>query len=160
MENVDDIIILTHEGHKKMLAELSRLKNEKREEIRERMSNIQKRSEVAEDPEFDEVKKDQQMLEARIASLEGILQKSKVLSESEISTDRVGIGSKVKVKNIKNKKEESFIVLSTMESDPAAGKISDVSPVGRALMRAKKGDFVEALTPSGKLKYLVMSIKK
>lgn len=160
MENVDDAIILTPEGHKKMLAELERLKNEKREEIRERMGNIQKRSEVAEDPEFDEVKKDQQILEARIVSLDNILQKCKVLSASEISTDRVGIGSKVKVKNIKYKKEEVYTLLSTMESDPAAGRISDVSPVGRALMRAKKGDLVEAVTPNGKIKYLVMSIKK
>lgn len=160
MENVEDTIILTPEGHKKMLAELERLKNEKREEIRERMGNIQKRSEVAEDPELDEVKKDQQMLEARIASLDGILQKCKVLTPSEISTDRVGIGSKVKVKNVKYKKEETYTILSTMECDPASGRISDVSPVGRALMRAKKGDFVEAVTPNGKIKYLVVSIKK
>ncbi|MEW6201814.1 MAG: GreA/GreB family elongation factor, partial [bacterium] len=103
---------------------------------------------------------DQIILESRIAMLENILQKSKVLAASEITTDRVGIGSRVKVKNLKTQKEEEFTILSTMESDPANSKISDVSPVGRALMRMKKGDYTEAVTPSGKVKYLVLSIKR
>ena len=160
MENQEEVIILTPEGHQKMLSELEHLKRDHREEIRERMANIQKRGEVSEDPEYEEVKKDQALLEGRIATLENILQKCKVLTSSEISTDRVGIGSKVKVKNLKTKGEEQYTILSTMESDPAKDRISDVSPVGRALMRAKKGDMVEALTPSGKAKYLILSIKK
>lgn len=160
MENQEDVIILTPEGHEKMNVELERLKKIKREEIRERMANIEKRGDVAEDPEYDEVKKDRAMLESRIASLENIVQKARVLSSSEISTDRVGIGSRVTVQNLKRKNNEEYTILSTMESDPSKGRISDVSPVGRALMRAKKGDVIEALTPGGKVKYLILTIKR
>ena len=160
MEIKEEQIILTPEGAKKIAEQLEHLKGDHRQEIRERMANIQKRGEMGEDPEYEEVKKDQVILESRIAMLENILQKSKVLSASEITTDRVGIGSRVKVKNLKTQKEEEFTILSTMESDPANNKISDVSPVGRALMRIKKGDYTEAVTPNGKVKYLVLSIKR
>ncbi|MEW5946332.1 MAG: transcription elongation factor GreA [bacterium] len=160
MENQDELTILTPEGHEKLLREIEHLKRDHRAEIRERMANIQKRGEVTEDPEYEEIKKDQAMLESRIAAFESIIQKCRVLSPSEISTDRVGIGSKVRVRNLKAKTEEEYTILSTMESDPASNKISDVSPVGRALMRLKKGDYVDVVTPAGKAKYLILSIKK
>ena len=156
----DELVVLTPDGHKKMLELLDHLKKEHRAEIRERMQNAEKSSIVSEDPEFEEIKKDQAMLESRIAHIEGILKKSKVLTSSEISTDRVGIGSRVKVKNLKNKSEEEFIILSSMEANPAENKISDASPVGRALMRMKKGDIVHAETPNGRVRYLISGIKK
>lgn len=159
-QQIDDQYILTPDGHKKLLELLEHLKKDHREEIRERMQNAEKSSIVSEDPEFEEIKKDQAMLESRIAHLEGILKKSKVLSPQEISTDRVGIGSRVKVKNLKTKNEEEYTILSSMETNPAENKISDASPVGRALMRAKKGDIVQPETPRGRVRYLTLNIKK
>ncbi len=156
----DDIIMLTPDGHKKLLELLEHLKTEHRAEIRERMQNAEKSSIVSEDPEFEEIKKDQSMLENRIAHLEAMLKKSRVMSAGEISTDRVGIGSRVKVKNLKNKAEEEYTILSSMEANPTENKISDACPVGRALMRAKKGDIVHAETPKGRVRYLIVDIKK
>lgn len=156
----DDVIVLTPDGHKRMMETLEHLKGEHRAEIRERMKNIEKGSEMSEDPEYEEIKKDQSILEGRIAHLESILARAKVLTKGDITTDRVGIGSKVKVENLKTKGEEEFTILSTMESDPEDGVISDVCPVGRALMRAKKGDVVYALTPQGRVRYLIVDIKK
>ncbi len=156
----DDLIVLTPDGHKKMLEILEHLKGEHRDEIRERMSNAQKSNVLSEDPELDEIKRDQQMLESRISHLETILKKSKVLTAKEISTDKVGIGSRVKVKNLKTKEAEEFTILSSMEANPLENKISDACPVGRALMKAKKGDIVYAETPKGRVRYLIADIKK
>lgn len=154
----DDVIILTPDGHKRMMETLEHLKNVHRAEIRERMQNLEKGSEMSEDPEYEEIKKDQSILESRIAYLDTILTRAKVLSKGEITTDRVGIGSRVKVKNLKAKGEEEYTILSTMEADPEKNRISDVCPVGRALMRAKKGDVVYANTPQGRVRYLIMDI--
>ena len=156
----DDVVILTQDGQKKILAELVRLKTEKRQDIRERMENVRKTGEVSEDPEYEEIKKDQSMLENRISYLDNLVQKAQVLTASQIQTDRVGIGSKVVIKNLKNKEKETYIILQSHEANPAEGKISDVSPVGRALMRSKKGEVVTAETPDGVFKYLITSIKK
>ena len=156
----DDLITLTPDGHKRMMETLEHLKNEHRAEIRERMGNIEKGGEMSEDPEYEEIKKDQSLLESRIAYLENILSRSKVLSKSDISVERVGIGSKVKVKNLKSETEEVYTILSTMESDPTKGYISDVCPIGRGLMKAKKGDVVYANTPAGRVRYLIVEIKR
>lgn len=159
-EAVDDALILTPDGKKKIEEELERLKTEKRAEIRERMQNVQKGGEVSEDPEYEEIKKDQAMLESRIAYLDAMLSKAKVLTASQITTDKVGIGSRVQIQNIKTKKEETYTILQSMEADPAQGIISDVCPVGRVLMRAKKGEVVTADTPAGKQRYIILDIKK
>lgn len=156
----DDVIILSQEGHKRMVETLEHLKSEHRDEIRERMKNLEKSGDMSEDPEYDEIKKDQSILESRIAYLENIVQHAKVLSKGEITTDRVGIGSKVKVQNLKTKGEEEYTILSTMEADPEKSQISDVCPVGRSLMRAKKGDVVYAITPLGRVRYLIVDIKR
>ena len=156
----EDIIILTPDGHKRMVETLEHLKLEHREEIRERMKNLEKGGEMSEDPEYEEIKKDQSILEGRISYLENIIARAKVLSKGEITTDRVGIGSKVKVQNLKSKGTEEYTILSTMEANPEKGQISDVCPVGRALMRAKKGDVVYAITPQGRIRYLLVDIKR
>lgn len=156
----EEKVTLTPEGHKRMLELLDHLKTEHREEIRERMKNVQKSGEVSEDPEYEEIKKEYAILESRILALEAILQNAVVLSASQISTDRVGIGSRVRVQNLKTKNEETYTILSTMEATPEEGRISDVCPVGRALMRAKKGDLVQAMTPQGRVRYLIKDIAR
>jgi len=160
MIDEDDAIILTPDGHKRMMETLEHLKTEHREEIRERMKNLEKGGEMSEDPEYEEIKKDQSILESRIAQIENILARAKVLTKGEITTDKVGIGSKVKIQNLKSKGTEEYTILSTMEADPEKGYISDVCPVGRALMRAKRGDVVYAITPQGRVRYLIMDIKR
>ena len=160
MSEQEDVFILTPDGHKKIQTELERLKHDNRAGIRERMKNMQKSGEVSEDPEYEEIKKDQSMLESRILYLENLLSKAKVLDPGQISTDRVGIGSTVTIKNLKTKEKETYSILQSHESNPLEGIISDVSPVGRVLMRSKKGEVVTAETPNGKARYLVVSIKK
>jgi transcription elongation factor GreA len=159
-QQMEDQIVLTPDGYQKFVETLEHLKKDHRAEIRDRMANAEKSSVVSEDPEFEEIKKDQQMLENRILYLENLLKKSKVLSTSEIATDRVGIGTRVKVKNLKTRSTEQYTILSSLEANPLENRISDASPVGRALMRAKKGDIVYAETPKGKIRYLVVDIKK
>ncbi len=161
-EQTDNTTLLTPDGYNKITELLEHLKRDHRAEIRERMQNVQKAGggEVSEDPEFEEIKKEQAMLESRIAHLENIVRTARVLDDSEISTDRVGIGSKVFVKNLRTNEKEQYTILSSMEADPENNKISDVCPVGRALMRAKKGDLVTADTPDGPMKYLISAIKK
>lgn len=160
MAELDDVVVLTPDGHKKILDELERLKTDNRAEIRERMENVRKSGEVSEDPEYEEIKKDQSMLESRISYLENILQRAQVLQAGQISTDKVGIGSKVTIKNLKTKLKETYTILQSHEANPREGKISDASPVGRALMRSKKGEVVTAETPGGVMRYLIVSISK
>ncbi|HOO56515.1 MAG TPA: transcription elongation factor GreA [bacterium] len=159
-QNIDDQVILTPDGHKKLVELLEHLKKDHRAELQERMKSQEKSVLMSDDSEYEDLKKEQAMLESRISHLDSILKRSKVLTPGEISTDRVGIGSRVKVKNLKTKEEEEYVILSSMETNPGEGRISDASPVGRALMRAKKGDMVTADTPRGSVKYLLVSIKK
>jgi transcription elongation factor GreA len=148
-------VILTPEGLEKLKSELEELTTAKRREVAERIKDAREYGDISENSEYDDAKNEQAMLESRIAALEEKLRSATVVSAEDISTDVVGVGSRVKVKDEKGKSETYTIVGST-EASPAERKLSNESPVGRALLGHGKGDTVEVQLPNGKARALTI----
>lgn len=151
----DNNFILTPEGKEKLEEELHFLENEKRAEIGERIRVAREFGDISENSEYDDAKNEQGMMEARIAEITHILSEATVVNTPKRSS-KVNIGSTVTVEM--NGKERVFTIVGAAESDVASGKISNESPVGAALLGAKKGDEVETTGPTGKS--IVMTITK
>ena len=115
---------------------------------------------LSENSEYDEAKNEQAKVEAQINDLEDILKQIKVISDSDISTDQVNIGAKIKVYDEKYDEEIEYTLVGSTEADPLENKISDQSPIGSALIGAKIGDTVTAVTPNGELKLKILDITK
>lgn len=149
--------ILTEEGKEKLLAELEYLENEKRAEIGERIKVAREFGDISENSEYDDAKNEQGMMEARILEINRILRESKLVSTPKKS-NKVCIGNTVSVEMNGVKRE--FVIVGGAESDVSANKISNVSPVGAALLGAKKGDEVNTTGPTGKkINLKVLSFK-
>lgn len=147
--------ILTQEGRIKLEEELHYLETEKRAEIGERIKVAREFGDISENSEYDDAKNEQGMMEARIAEITRILSEATVVSTPKRST-KVNIGSTVTVDM--NGRERVFTIVGGAESDVAAGKISNESPVGSALLGRKKGDSIETTGPTGK--HIEMTIVK
>ncbi|MDO5014397.1 MAG: transcription elongation factor GreA [Clostridia bacterium] len=155
--------ILTKDSYDKLKEELEQLKTVGRTEIIEKIKVARAFGDLSENAEYDEAKNDQAMIENRINEIEDILKSAKVIDEDEISTDRVGIGSKIKIKEIGQKGAEilSFTIMSSNEIDPKNGIISNESPIGRAVWGKKRGNKVEVELPDGNKKnFKIMEIYK
>ena len=148
-------IYLSKEGLEKLKKELWQLKNVKRKQVVERIKESKSYGDINENLEYEDAKNEQAFIEGRIQELENIFKKAKIIQKTK--TDKVLLGSVVKVKF--DGQEEEFIIVGSKEADPASGKISSGSPLGRALMEKSVGDEVEVETPSGKLKYKIISIE-
>jgi transcription elongation factor GreA len=146
-------VILTPEGLTRLKDELSHLQNDRRREVAERIKEAREFGDISENSEYDDAKNEQAMLESRIASLEDKLRSASVIDASELSKDVVRVGSQVHVKDDKGKSLTYTIVGST-EADPSANKLSNESPVGKALLGHKKGDSVSVQLPNGKVREL------
>lgn len=153
-------ILLTDEGLKKLEDELQDLKTVKRKEIASKIKVALSFGDLSENSEYDEAKNEQAFVEARIVQLENMLKNVKVLDESELSTDVVCIGSKVKVRDIEFDENSIYHIVGSAEADPTVGKISDESPVGNALLSRKVGEIVEVEVPDGVVKFEVLEILK
>jgi len=129
--------------------ELEHLKTVRRKEIAEVIKEARSHGDLSENSEYDEAKNTQAMIEARILEIEKMLQNARVIDEDELTTDKVGIGCVVKVRDVDEDETETYAIVSSSESDPMNGKISDESPVGSALMDHRIGDRVSAAVPSG-----------
>lgn len=151
-------VILTDEGLKKYEEELEMLKTVKRKEISEKIKVALSFGDLSENSEYDEAKNDQAKVEARIVELEAMLKNAKVIDEGELRNDIVHIGSKVRVLDVEFNEELDYQVVGSAEADPRSGKISDESPVGKALLGAKVGDVVEAEAPGGIVKFEIKQI--
>ena len=127
-------VMLTEEGLKKLEAELEVLKGEKRTEIAEKIKVARSYGDLSENSEYDDAKNEQAILEARIADIEASLKNAVIIDESEISNDRVHLGSTVKIKNLANDMEMTIRIVGSNESDPKKLQISDESPVGMGLL--------------------------
>ncbi len=156
---VDKEIVLTKQGLKKVEDELDDLKAVKRKEVAEKIKQALAFGDISENSEYDEAKNEQAQLEERIAKLETILRKARVVDESEISKDKVSIGSTVKVMDLEFDEEVEYTIVGSAEADPYELKISNESPVGRALIGSKIGETIEVLIPDGVTKYKVLEIK-
>ena len=156
----DKEILLTSEGLKKIEEELDFLKSIKRKEIAERIKEAIAFGDISENSEYDEAKNEQAKIEERIAKLEATLRKAKIIDEEEISLDVVSIGSTVKVKMLAFDEIAEYTIVGTTEADPYDQKISNESPVGKALLGKKVGDIVDVQVPDGTTKLEILEIKR
>ena len=153
-------VLLTYEGLKKLEEELEYLKGEKRKEIAERIKQALAFGDISENSEYDEAKNEQAQNEARVVQLESMLKNAAVIDEDEVDTKVVNLGTKVKIRETKSKDEFEYQIVGSAEADPAASRISNESPVGRALLGHKVGEAVEIDVPGGKIRYKIIDIRK
>ncbi|MDO5572571.1 MAG: transcription elongation factor GreA [bacterium] len=152
--------LLTYEGLQKLENELHDLKVVKRKEVAEKLKEARAQGDLSENAEYDAAKDEQRDIEARIEDIEAILKNAEVVLEDEVDVSKIGVGSKVKILDKELKEEMEFKIVGSAEANSLKGKISNESPVGRALIGAKKGDTIEVETQAGTLKYKVLEIQK
>lgn len=153
-------ILITQEGYDNLEKELEYLKTEKRTEIAERIKVALGFGDLSENSEYDEAKNAQASNEIKIAELENKIRYARIIDESEIDTKTVQVGNKVKILDIEYNEEMEYTIVGSTEVDLAQKKISNESPIGSALLGAKKGEVVKALTPGGEMEYKILEIKK
>jgi transcription elongation factor GreA len=156
-------VILTPDGYKKLQAEIEELSTTRRREVADRIRIAREFGDIAENAEYDSAKNDQAHLEARIATLEERLKNARVVTKKEITaaqrSGEVSVGTKVKLKDMASNKTVEYHVVGSAEANPAELKVSNESPVGKAILGHKKGDVVEAPTPRGAKKFKIMEVK-
>jgi transcription elongation factor GreA len=148
---------LTPEGEAKLKAELEELKGPRREELSQRLRSAIQMGDLSENADYHKAKEDQGFLEGRIKELETILRNA-ILIEDNVNKEVVQIGSHVTIQE-GNEEPENYHVVGPTEADPRKGRISYESPIGRALMDKKVGDFAEAEAPGGKIKFKILKIE-
>ena len=153
-------VILTYARLKELEAELEYLKTEKRKEISEKIKVARGFGDLSENAEYDEAKKEQGEVEVKIVNLEKMLKSAKVIDEDEIDTSKVVVGTKVKILDIDFNEEAEYEIVGSTEANPATGKISDESPLGKALLGAVPNDVVKVTSPNGEYEVKVLSISK
>lgn len=150
--------ILTYEGLRKYEDELQELKVVKRKQVAEKIKEAREQGDLSENAEYDAAKDEQRDIEARIEELEKILKNAEVVVEEEVDLDTINIGCKVKIRDIEMKDEVEYKIVGSTEADSLKGRISNESPVGKALIGRKVGDTVTVETQVGILKYKVLEI--
>ena len=152
-------VILTPEGYKKLQEEIEYLSNDKRREVADRIRIAREFGDIAENAEYDDAKNEQALLEHRIATLEERLRSARVIAKGEVKKDEVSVGSKVKLKDMETNKTVEYRIVGSAEANPAKNKLSNESPVGKAIIGHKKGETVEVTAPRGSMKYKILEIK-
>jgi transcription elongation factor GreA len=152
-------VILTPEGYEKLKQEIEYLSNEKRREVAERIRTAREFGDIAENAEYDDAKNEQALLEHRIAMLEERLRDAKVINKKDVAKDVVSVGSKVKLRDMTAKQTVEYHIVGSAEANPAENRLSNESPVGKAIIGHKKGETVEVAAPRGSLKYKILEIK-
>jgi transcription elongation factor GreA len=142
-------VILTPEGLQRLKVELEDLQTAKRREVAERIKEAREFGDISENSEYDDAKNEQAMVEARIAALEEKLRSAQVINAAELSNDIVRVGVIVNVKDEKTGDADKFTIVGSAEASPRDKKLSNESPVGKALIGRKRGDTVEVSLPSG-----------
>lgn len=153
-------VLLTQEGYEKIVAEHDDLVSVRRKEVSERLKEAISYGDLSENSEYDSAKNEQAELEERILKLENMIRKAKIINEKEMKVDRVGVGLKVKVKNVDSGDEMEFTIVGSTEADPFNGRISNESEVGKHLLGKKKGEKAEIMVPDGVITYEVVNISK
>ena len=152
-------VILTREGYEKLKQEIEYLSTDKRREVADRIRIAREFGDIAENAEYDDAKNEQAMLEHRIAQLEERLIAARVIEKRDIQKDVVSIGSRVKLRDIAAKKTFEYHIVGSAEANPAENRLSNESPVGKAILGRKKGEVVEVAAPRGSLKFKILEIK-
>ena len=152
-------VILTREGYTALKREIEHLSTTRRREVAERIKVAREFGDIAENAEYDAAKNEQAMLEARIAKLEERLAAARVIEKREISKDVVSVGSTVRLRDVDARQTVEYRIVGSAEANPAELKLSNESPVGKAIIGHKKGETIEVTTPRGSLKYKILEIK-
>jgi transcription elongation factor GreA len=152
-------VILTSEGYEKLKQEIEYLSTDKRAEVAERIRIAREFGDIAENAEYDDAKNEQAMLEHRIALLEERMRDARVIEKSEITSDVVSIGTHVRLKDVDANETVEYHIVGSAEANPAENKLSNESPVGKAILGKKKGETVEVTAPRGTLKFKILDIK-
>lgn len=153
-------IVMTESGLEKLKEELDFLKSVKRKEAAENVGIARSFGDLSENSEYDEAKNEQAKVEAQIAELEETIKHVTVISDSEIQTDSVRLGVTVGVLDMEFDEEDEFMIVNSHEVDPVARKISDQSPIGKALIGAKVGDVVTVEVPDGTAQFKILKITR
>jgi transcription elongation factor GreA len=151
--------VVTEEGLRKLEAELEELKTVHRKEVNDRIRQAKEFGDISENAEYEDAKQEQAFIEGRIMKLEAMIRNAKIIHEGEGGADEVHLGSTVKVKNLTSGSESEYTIVGSAESDPINAKISNESPIGRALVGAKPGQTVTATAPSGEIQLRIISIR-
>ena len=152
--------ILTYEGLKKLEDELENLKVVRRKEVSQKIKEAREQRDLSENAEYDAAKDEQRDIEARIEELEKILKNAEVVVEEEADLDKVSIGCSVKILDCEFDEELEYKIVGSTEANSLKGKISNESPVGKALLGKQVGDTVTVETPAGEFSYKVLSIHR
>lgn len=152
--------ILTREGVEAYEKELEYLKVEKRKDVAQKIKEARELGDLSENAEYDAAKDEQRDIEARIEELEKLLKNVEVIDEKDVVAGKVSIGCTVTILDIEENEELDYKIVGSSEANSLAGKISNDSPVGKALMGAKEGDEVTVVTQMGEIKYKVIKIEK
>ncbi len=153
-------ITVSSEGLKKLQEELEYLKTIKRKEVAENIKTARSFGDLSENSEYDEAKDEQGKVEKRIADIEAMLANIRVVDGSEGKTDTAGVGSKVRILYVDDSEEAEYTIVGPTEADPLAGKISDDSPVGSAILGKKVGDEFIVETPGGNVTIKIVAIAR
>ena len=153
-------ILLTQEGYQKLEDEVEHLKSVRRREVAERIKVAISFGDISENAEYDEAKNEQAQVEERIMKLENMLRKAVIIDESKIDSNIVTIGSIVKVNDMEFEEEVEYTIVGAAEADPYEGKISNESPVGKALLGRAKGEVVDVQVPDGIAKFEILEIRR
>lgn len=151
--------IVTKEGLKKLKEELENLKTVRRKEVAQRLKEAISYGDLSENSEYEEAKNEQAFVEGRIIELERKIKSAKVISESEGKVKEVNVGNTVTIRNITfGDEEETYTIVGATEADPFENKISNESPIGKALLMHARGDEVEVHSPSGVVRYEIVKV--
>lgn len=151
-------IRLTTEGLNELQEELDQLKSVGRREMSEKIKVALSFGDLSENSEYDEAKSEQGKMESRIQELEAIIQNAEIIDESELSKDTVNRSSIVTIRDLTLNEEETYTIVGFTQADPLNGKLSDESPIGKALIGHKEGDIVDVETPGGKESFMIVKI--
>jgi transcription elongation factor GreA len=152
-------IVLTPDGFEKLKQEIDYLSGEKRREIAERIRIAREFGDISENAEYDDAKHEQALLEHRISMLQERLRHARVLDASEVSADKVSIGTRVQLEDVDAGETIEYHIVGSAEADPTGNKLSNESPVGKAIIGRKKGETVEVVAPRGSLKFKILDIQ-
>ena len=153
-------ILLRQEDYDKIVEEHEYLTSVRRPEVSEHLKEAKSYGDLSENAEYDAAKNEQAEVEDRIQKLETMMRNGKIVTEAEMTGDHVNLGLGVRVKDMKTKEEYTYTIVGINQADPFEDKISNESPVGKALLGRKKGETVEIQTENGVLNYKIMEIIK
>ncbi len=150
----------TKEGYQALVDELTYLKGEKTEEVKQSLAQARSYGDLSENSEYDEAKNEQARVATRIAELEELITHAEIIDESELREDVINLGSTVLAYDYDMEEEVEYSIVGTNESDPMRGRISDRSPIGSAMIGKVVGDIVNVVAPGGELKFKILSVER